>query len=78
MKRRDVLKSLLGLTILVTASAAIAPEAQASWVSDGANAVGRGARRTGRAIGRGTRSVGRSIGRGTRRVGRQIFGRPRR
>ncbi|QCK88329.1 hypothetical protein E8L99_22485 [Phreatobacter aquaticus] len=77
MKRRDFLTGLLGLATLAIASTASAPQAQASWVSDGANAVGRGVRRTGRAIGRGTRSVGRSIGRGTRRVRRQIFGRRR-
>ena len=77
MMRRDFLTGLLGLATLVIASTAPAPEAQASWASDSANAVGRGARRTGRAIGRGTRSVGRSIGRGTRRVRRQIFGRRR-
>jgi hypothetical protein len=78
MQRRDFLKAFLGLGVVMTASTAAAPEAQASWVSDGVRSVGRGARRAGRAIGRGTRRAGRSINRGALRVRRQVFGRPRR
>ena len=78
MKRRNFLKALLGLSTLVVASAAATPEAQASWVSQGARNVGRGARRAGRAVGRGARRTGRAINRGALRVRRQIFGRPRR
>ncbi len=67
MMRRTLLLALIGLPAVTLA----APEAEASWVSDGARAVGRGARRAGRSISRGVR-------RGERRVRRQIFGRPRR
>jgi hypothetical protein len=74
MLRRTFLMGLIGLPALTLA----APEAEASWVSDGARAVGRGTRRAGRAIGRGARSIGRSVDRGARRVRRQVFGRPRR
>lgn len=77
MERRHFLKALFGLGLVVAATTVAAPTAEASWVSEGANAVGRGARRTGRAIGRGARSVGRGVNRGARRVRRQIFGRRR-
>ena len=67
MMRRTFLLALIGLPAVTLA----APEAEASWVSQGVNATGRGLRRAGRGISRGVR-------RGERRVRRQIFGRPRR
>jgi hypothetical protein len=67
MLRRVFLMALAGLPVATLA----APPAEASWVSQGVNATGRGLRRAGRSINRGVR-------RGGRRVRRQIFGRPRR
>ena len=74
MMRRTFLMACLALPAVTLA----APEAEASWVSEGTRAVGRGARRAGRSINRGARSIGRSVDRGARRVRRQVFGRPRR
>lgn len=65
--RRHFFLALIGLPAVTLA----APAAEASWVSEGARAVGRGTRRAARGIGRGVR-------RGERRVRRQVFGRPRR
>jgi hypothetical protein len=88
MLRRDFLKALLGLPVVVAATAAVSTGAEASWVSDSARRVGRGVNRAGRSlnrgvtragrsVGRGARRVGRSVNRGARRVRRQIFGRRR-
>lgn len=78
MHRRDVLKALFGAAVAAAAMTVAAPKAEASWLSDGARAVGRGTRRAGQAVGRGARRLGRSVNRGARRVRRQVFGRPRR
>ncbi len=72
MLRRTFLMGLIGLPALTLA----APEAEASWVSDGARAVGRGTRRAGRAIGRGARSIGRSVDRGAAGAAPHVIGGP--